>query len=51
MYVICYENANGKNVWEIVDGEDAMQIRVSELVDKLLCDDEDILVFDIDSRL
>ena len=51
MYVICYTDANGEDVWEVVYGEDAMQIRVSELFDELLCNDEDIMVFDIDSQL
>lgn len=30
MYMICYANEKG-NTWEIVSGEDAMNIRVHEL--------------------
>ena len=51
MYVICYSDVNGEDVWEIVSGEDAMQIRVDELVNYLSCDVDDIMVFDMDSQL
>ena len=51
MYVICYTKLNGSPKWEIVDGFDEMQVRVSELCDELGCDVNDILVFDKDDEL
>lgn len=50
MYIICYE-LNGNNIWEIVSGEDAMNIRVDELMDELDCEAEDIVVFDKETEL
>lgn len=50
MYVICYE-LDGKNTWEIISGEDAMQVRVDALMEELECEAEDIMVFDKDSEL
>ena len=50
MYIICYE-LDGKNVWEMVFGEDAMQIRVDELINELNCEAEDIMVFDKETEL
>lgn len=38
------------NTWEYVSGEDAMQIRVSELCDSGT-DADDILVFDADNEI
>ena len=50
MYIICYE-IDGENIWEIVSGEDAMQIRVDELMEELNCEAEDIMVFDKEMEL
>lgn len=50
MFVICYE-LNGQNVWEMISGEDAMQIRIDELMKDLNCEAEDIMVFDKDDEL
>lgn len=51
MYVICYMLANGENTWEIVSGEDAMQIRINELMEELNCEAEDVMVFDKETEL
>ena len=51
MYIICYEDTNGSNTWEMVSGEDAMQIRVNELMEELGCEAEDIMVFDKETEL
>lgn len=51
MYVICYESLNGDCVWEIVAGEDCMNVRIEELMNILDCDADDIMVFDMDSQL
>ena len=37
---------NGNDVWESILGEDAMNVRVGELVEEFNCEDEDIMVFD-----
>ena len=50
-YTLCYDDARGFPAWEIVSGEDAMQIRVDKLTKELDCDPEDILVFHTDSKL
>lgn len=50
MYIICYE-LDGENIWEMVSGEDSMQIRVDELMEELNCEAEDIMVFDKDTEL
>lgn len=50
-YIICYIDMNSNTVWESIYGEDAMQVRVSELMDKFECDSGEIMVFDIDSQL
>lgn len=50
MYIICYE-LDGENIWEMVSGEDAMQIRVDELMEELGCESEDIMVFDKEMEL
>lgn len=42
-YVICYTTSTG-DTWEGINGEDAMQIRVSEICDTGL-DPADIMVF------
>lgn len=51
MYYILYGNESGENAWEIVSGEDAMQIRVNELMDEFGLDENDIIVFDSDDQL
>jgi len=43
--------ANGENTWEIVSGEDAMQIRINELMEELNCEAEDVMVFDKETEL
>lgn len=45
-FILCYEDKTGQNVWESVLGEDAMQVRVGDLMDELNCEAEDIMVFD-----
>ena len=51
MYIICFYNKElGTNTWELVSGDDAMQIRVSNLCDSGLEADE-IHVFDMDDEL
>ena len=48
MYYILYSDKDN-NLWEIVDGEDAMNIRVDELCREYNLDaDQDIVVFDVD---
>lgn len=53
-FVLCYEKVNEKgfydNVWEIIIGEDAMNVRVVELTEELNCNDEDIMVFDMETQ-
>lgn len=51
MYYILYQDENGKNTWELVSGEDAMQVRVSELASEFGLADDDIVVFDADDQL
>ena len=51
MYVLCfYDSLKKANTWELISGEDAMQIRVSELCDNGL-DSEDIMVFNADDEI
>lgn len=46
-FILCYTDNNGKNIWEEIIGEDAMQLRVNELADEELhCDTDDIMVFE-----
>ncbi len=49
MYILLYELDCNK-LWECVDGEDAMHIRVSELCDMGL-NAENIMVFDIEDEI
>jgi hypothetical protein len=49
-YIICYVNEIGDNVWEVIDGEDAMQERVCEL-EEIGIDFDDIMVFEKSSQL
>lgn len=46
-FILCYTDYDGKNVWEEIIGEDAMQLRVGELADEeLYCSTDDIMVFE-----
>lgn len=45
LFVIAY---NGKS--EIIDGEDAMQIRVCEICDEFNLDDDEVHVFSMDDE-
>lgn len=49
-YILCYEE-NGKQVWEEILGEDAMEIRVDELMEELNLDADDIQVFAKNTQL
>lgn len=51
MYYLLYENTNGKNIWELVSGEDAMQVRVNELMNEFGLTEDDIIVFNADDQL
>lgn len=51
MYYLLYENTNGENTWELISGEDAMQVRVNELMDTLDLEEDDIMVFNADDQL
>jgi len=59
MYIICYQKpeyfhdvqCNIVNTWEIVSGEDAMQVRVTELMEELTCSPDDISVFDMETEI
>ena len=51
MYYILYEDATGKYTWEFVSGEDAMHLRVHELINELHCEADDIIVFPEDAQL
>lgn len=50
MYMVCWSD-KGQNKWEIVDGVDAMQQKVSELETLLQCDASEIIVFDTDTEI
>jgi hypothetical protein len=52
MYYILYSDDKGAPMWELVDGEDAMNIRVDELCQQYgLEPAQDISVFDSDDEL
>lgn len=51
MYMICYVHPYRTDTWEIVSGEDAMNLRVEELMMELGISDEDIMVFDMDDEI
>lgn len=52
MYYILYSNDKGNPMWEFVDGEDEMQIRVDELCKRYnLYAEEDIIVFDAEDEI
>ena len=45
MYFILYYDAEDRPFWEVVDGEDAMQQYVDELITDCGCDPDEIHVF------
>lgn len=47
MYYLLYCHPEEGNRWETIYGKDAMQERVSELVNEFGLDPEHILVFDV----
>ena len=50
-YMICWSDDKVlENTWEIISGEDAMQIRVSELCDSGI-QEEDIHAFEMENEL
>jgi len=49
MFMICWTNRNEKT-WEIIEGEDAMQVFVSELIDNGT-DESGIMVFNLEDEL
>jgi hypothetical protein len=53
-FIICYEKkvkGRWQPTWEIInDGPDAVYARVDELIEKLDCDEEDIMVFNLDDQ-
>lgn len=50
-FILCYTNKKSEDVWELIYGEDAMQLRVGELMEELRCDAEDIMCFDKSTEL
>lgn len=51
MYYILYRDSQNRNTWEFVSDEDAMQIRVDELIKGLHCEADDIVVFPFKAQL
>ena len=50
MWMICWKLTGANKSWEIIDGEDAMQVFVSDLVEELGINPDDIIVFPMDSE-
>jgi len=50
VYYLLFEK-DGMNQWELISGEDAMQIRVGELVEELGCDAEEIIVLPSETEI
>ena len=50
-FILCYTNKKSEDIWELIYGEDAMQLRVGELMEELGCDTEDIMCFDKSTEL
>jgi len=44
MYTVCWEDTYGERFWEVISGEDAMNIRVHELCESGILEEEDIVV-------
>lgn len=51
MFYIFYTDIDGIQRWELVSGEDAMQIRVDELCREYSLDAEDVVVFAAEDEL
>lgn len=49
MYIICWFEEG--RVWDQISGEDAMQVFVSELCERLELDPEDIYVFPVEKEI
>lgn len=53
-FVLCYEKLNEsgfyENTWETIIGEDAMNIRLTELEDELEINPDDVMVFNRDTE-
>jgi hypothetical protein len=46
-YVVCWEDTYGDPHWEVISGEDAMNIRVHQLCESGIVEEEDIVVGEI----
>jgi len=44
MWTICWEDIYGERFWEVISGEYAMHIRVDELCESGIVEEEDIVV-------
>lgn len=44
MYTVCWEDTYGGRFWEVISGEDAMNIRVHQLCESGAVEEEDIVV-------
>lgn len=44
MWTICWEDIYGERLWEVASGEDAMKIRVDELIKSGIVEEENIVV-------
>ena len=51
MYMICYVHPYRTDTWEIVSGEDAMNLRAEVLMMELGISEEEIMVFDMDDEI
>lgn len=51
MYMICYVHPYRTDTWEIVSGEDAMNLRVEVLMMTLGLSDDEIMVFNMDDEV
>ena len=50
VYILCYEDL-GFNYWEMIEGENAVIARIEKLCKKLDIEEDDILIFNTDTRL
>jgi len=44
MWTVCWEDIYGERSWEVIVGEDAMNIRVDELIKSGIVEESDIVV-------
>ena len=44
MWTVCWEDIYGERSWEVISGEDAMNIRVHELHESGIVEENDIVV-------